>query len=111
MLDIRNLGNSSSFEHKFISFAGRTFAGNFSKPIFILSAPRSGSTHLFEILRRMGKLATLDKENDPMWHNFFPYKRHHFPTDYVSGADVADETFDAIKAYLFLKLSLIFLSN
>ncbi len=46
---------------------------SFCKPIFILSAPRAGSSYLFEIMRRMQGVASLKTENSPLWFRVFPY--------------------------------------
>jgi hypothetical protein len=75
----------------------------FTKPIFILSAPRSGSTHFYQIARRLHQVVSFWAENDPMWLRFFPYDRLDVPTDYV-GADECDpETITAIKTFIFWK--------
>jgi len=59
----------------------------FKQPIFILSAPRSGSSYFYEIVRRMGDVWSRDRENDPLWFQFFPYSRFAKPTDYISSAE------------------------
>lgn len=77
---------------------------SFYRPVFILSAPRSGSTHLYEIVRRMEKVFSLDRENDPMWHNFFPYQRLEIASDYINADECDSITIKAIKSYIVLKL-------
>ncbi len=58
----------------------------FDRPVFLLSAPRSGSTFLFEILRRLESAWTWTHEMDALWWSVFPYQRHAEPSDHV-GAD------------------------
>ncbi|MEC4804534.1 MAG: sulfotransferase [Jaaginema sp. PMC 1079.18] len=62
-------------------------APHFKQPIFLLSAPRSGSSYFYEIVRRLGKVWSCDRENDPLWFQFFPYSRLAKPTDYISATE------------------------
>jgi len=63
-------------------------APRISKPVFILSAPRSGSTHLYEILRRCNSVISLNQENDAFWWSMFPYSRLDLPNDYISATEI-----------------------
>lgn len=58
----------------------------FDRPIFIIAPPRSGSTFLFEGLRRADAVVHLEREADFIWWRHFPYDRLREPSDYV-GAD------------------------
>jgi hypothetical protein len=58
----------------------------FDRPIFILSAPRSGSTFLFDLLSRFNDVWAWHAEVDEIWWRYFPYERLKEPSDYV-GAD------------------------
>lgn len=58
----------------------------FDRPIFILSAPRSGSTFLFELLSLFDQVWAWHAEVDHIWWRHFPYERLEEPSDYV-GAD------------------------
>jgi hypothetical protein len=58
----------------------------FDRPIFILSAPRSGSTFLFDLLSRFDRVWAWHAEVDDIWWRHFPYERLEEPSDYV-GAD------------------------
>lgn len=73
-----------------------------SQPVFILSAPRSGSTHLYEILRRCDYVVSLDTENDAFWWSLFPYSRSTSPSDYISASEVSTDAAKRIKAALAL---------
>jgi hypothetical protein len=57
------------------------------QPIFIVSAPRSGSTFLFEILRQDPHVWWTPQEIDSVWHKYFPYERSAESCDYVSGKE------------------------
>ena len=52
------------------------FPPEFSKPIFIICAPRSGSTFFYHALRRMKNVSSFVGENTPMWIRMFPYNRY-----------------------------------
>ncbi len=71
-----------------------------SKPVFILSAPRSGSTHLYEILRRCNSVISLNEENDAFWWSQFPYSRLDSPNDYISASEINPESSRQIRAAL-----------
>ncbi len=84
------------------SFLINAFLPCFSRPIFILSAPRSGSSYLYEIIRRMSDVWSFDKENDPLWFRFFPYERLILPTDYISNKECTPEKIKEFQADLVL---------
>ena len=67
------------------------FVPTFSKPLFIISAPRSGSSYFYEVIRRMEGVLSFDRENSPMWFRFFPYSRLSIPSDYISGYECDEE--------------------
>lgn len=75
----------------------------FDRPIFILSAPRSGSSYFYEILRRSRDVRSFDKENDPLWFKFFPYSRSPLPSDYIAGKECPSATVRAFRTQLLLK--------
>lgn len=76
-----------------------------AKPVFILSAPRSGSTHLYEILRRCKSVVSLDQENDDFWWSLFPYSRLDFPNDYISENELNGQSPEQISAALSFYIS------
>ena len=76
-----------------------------AKPVFILSAPRSGSTHLYEILRRCESVVSLDQENDDFWWSLFPYSRLELPNDYISRNELNDQSLQYIRAALSIHIS------
>lgn len=59
----------------------------FDRPIFILSAPRSGSTFLFDLLSRFDQVWGWHAEVDAIWWQHFPYKRNEDPSDYVGAEE------------------------
>jgi hypothetical protein len=83
--------------------ASNLLVPQFTKPIFVLSAPRAGSTHFYQIVRRLHQVLSFAGENDPMWLRFFPYHRLDTPTDYVSAHECDPVTIAAIKAFIFWK--------
>lgn len=60
----------------------------FDRPIFILSAPRSGSTFLFELLSCFDEPWGWHAEMDQVWWTYFPYERLEKPNDYVGGEEL-----------------------
>ncbi len=76
------------------------FIPKIHQPVFVLSAPRSGSSYLYEILKRMNSPLAYLRENDPMWFKFFPYQRQVIPTDYISIHELNDTNIKSILLYL-----------
>lgn len=76
-----------------------------TRPVFILSAPRSGSTHLYEVLRRCNSIASLDHENDSFWWSFFPYSRLDTPNDFISAQEINAEISAQIRPALALHVA------
>lgn len=75
----------------------------FTRPVFILSAPRSGSSYFYEVVRRMKSVFSYAYENDPIWHHFFPYRRLDCPTDYIAKSELTPEKIRQVKLAFFLK--------
>ncbi len=78
----------------------------FSRPVFILSAPRSGSSSLYESLSKIEKTLSLNKENDKTWWKIFPYNRLNLPTDYIYQNEISTDKVKAIKKELILNIVL-----
>lgn len=74
----------------------------FQKPIFILSAPRSGSSYFYEIIRRMEPAWSFDEENDEFWFDFFPYERLPGKYDYISSLECTDKVVANFREELLL---------
>jgi hypothetical protein len=55
----------------------------FDRPIFVLSAPRSGSTFLFDLLNCFDSVWSWSAELDGIWHRYFPYERLEDISDFV----------------------------
>jgi Sulfotransferase family len=90
--------------HECNLFTYRSFRGNrsnFDRPIFILAAPRSGSTLLFECLSACKELYHVGREADAVWWRVFPYERGKTPSDFVGLESVANKSVEALRARLF----------
>lgn len=72
-------------------FGSVRLAKAFDRPIFILSAPRSGSTFLFELLCRASEVWAWTVEMDEIWERYFPCSRLDEPSDLVSDLDYTPE--------------------
>jgi hypothetical protein len=72
------------------------------EPVFILAPPRSGSTFLFECLRRLPGLYSLGHEADPIWWDLFPYARMTLPSDFVGYAEASAARARALRRRLYL---------
>ena len=59
----------------------------FDRPLFVISAPRSGSTFLFDMLSRFKESWAAPVEMDEVWWSLFPYDRSDPPSDYVGAAE------------------------
>ncbi|NJL82744.1 MAG: sulfotransferase [Chloroflexaceae bacterium] len=64
---------------------------SFTRPIFIISPPRSGSTLLFECLSRAKNIYYLQYEADRIWWNIFPYRNMKEPSDYIDLKEIDAE--------------------
>jgi hypothetical protein len=76
----------------------------FDRPVFILSAPRSGSTLLFEILGQCAGTFHLPEEVDEVWWRLFPYDRcgpEGEPTDCVAPEELTVEKAHALRRWLY----------
>jgi hypothetical protein len=86
------------FLYKFFGVNG----SNFERPIFILAAPRSGSTLLFECLSACKELYHLGREADAVWWRVFPYERDKTPSDFVGVESIAKNSVEALRGRLFI---------
>lgn len=77
------------------------FFYQFKQPVFVLSAPRAGSSHLTELLRGCPKFWGNPRENDLAWWSLFSYEENNY-TDAISG-----EQFFARYSNAGLKLALV----
>lgn len=80
-----------------------TTAPRFSQPLFIVSAPRSGSSYLYEIVRRMQGVWSFDQENDALWWQFFPYERLSVPSDYIDSDEWTSATLNSFMRQLVIR--------
>ncbi len=63
----------------------------FDRPIFIISAPRSGSTFLYELLSCFDETWGWHAEVDHIWWKYFPYERLQEPSDYVGSDELTPQ--------------------
>jgi hypothetical protein len=63
----------------------------FDRPIFIIAAPRSGSSFLFELLSCFDETWGWHAEVDDIWWKYFPYERLEEPSDYVGAEELTPE--------------------
>lgn len=77
----------------------------FEYPVFILSAPRSGSSYLFEIVRRMQDVIAFKTENSPLWFRIFPYSDTFSDiSDYIDPEQISDQKCASLRSLIALKL-------
>jgi hypothetical protein len=76
----------------------------FERPIFVLSAPRSGSSHLFEVIKRLSSVLTFEREADFVWWRVFPYSRLPIPTDYIEREECSEQKTKQIRSLIVLEL-------
>lgn len=55
----------------------------FDRPIFILAAPRSGSTFLFDLICRFEEVWAWHSETDRVWQRLFPHEPPGEPSDFI----------------------------
>ncbi|MBE9171208.1 sulfotransferase [Pleurocapsales cyanobacterium LEGE 06147] len=82
----------------------RSVVPRFKTPIFILAAPRSGSTYLYELVRRMSYSYSFATENTPLWLRAFPPHEMSTKSEYISLEDCSDERLNNFKSLLALKI-------
>lgn len=82
---------------------GSILTPTFERPIFIICAPRSGSTFLYHTIRRMKGLFSFGRENTPMWIRLFPYSRFSPPSDHVSPDECTSDAIAALKSFIVAK--------
>jgi hypothetical protein len=51
----------------------------------------------------MDNVFSFEQENDPLWHQFFPYNRTTMPTDYIDASEINLANSRAIKLAFYLK--------
>ncbi|MGB3191795.1 MAG: sulfotransferase [Limnoraphis sp.] len=78
-------------------------APNFDRPIFIISAPRSGSTYFYHCIRKMKDIFSFGTENTPMWIRMFPYQRNIPQSDYIDPDECNEQVINALKSFIVIK--------
>lgn len=92
------------FLMRLLIFVVYTLTPEFKRPVFIVGAPRSGSTYLYEIVRRMQEPISFDTENTPLWLRTFPPESLRNKSEYISPEDCSNQKVILFKGLLFLKL-------
>lgn len=69
----------------------------FERPIILLSAPRSGSTFLFDLLSKFPEIRAWHAEMDAVWWQYFPCERLDEPSDYIGGGEYSDAVGRALR--------------
>ena len=59
----------------------------FDRPVFVISAPRCGSTFVYEMLEHFPQTSGHRVENDVIWRGLFPWDRLDEPSDQVDACD------------------------
>ncbi len=74
----------------------------FERPVFIISAPRSGSTLLYDLLlNNLHNIYGYSVEADPVWRTIFPRNRLPEPSDIVTNADCTPAKIRAFRRLLY----------
>jgi len=76
----------------------------FDRPIFIISAPRSGSTLLYELMLKFDNVCGFSVEADHVWRTIFPRERLEDESDLVSLDDYSPKKEREFKRYLYRSL-------
>lgn len=64
----------------------------FDRPIFIVAAPRSGSTFLFDLVFQFPQMWAWQEEMDQVWWQLFPFHRSTDPSDQVTSDEFSPAT-------------------
>ncbi|MEL7038718.1 MAG: sulfotransferase [Cyanobacteria bacterium J06592_8] len=78
-------------------------APRFERPVFIISAPRSGSHYFYQCIREMNDVFSFDTENTPMWIRIFPYQRSLPQSDYIDSNECSEKVINAVKSFIVVK--------
>ncbi|MEO0537407.1 MAG: sulfotransferase [Cyanobacteria bacterium P01_A01_bin.123] len=76
---------------------------NLTKPVFIISAPRSGSSYLYEIARKMQGVISFNRENSALWFRVFPYADASCASDYIGIKDCTPNRCASLKSLIATK--------
>jgi hypothetical protein len=71
------------------------------RPIFLLSAPRSGSTYLFDLLCQFEDIWSWHVEADEIWWRHFPYDRLAEPSDLVKAEECQPGVLRSLRRELY----------
>jgi hypothetical protein len=71
------------------------------RPVFVLGAPRSGTTLVFELLRASHALGSLPGEGHDIWRTFHHPRWSHWDSDHVAANDVRPGERRVVSARLY----------
>ena len=71
-----------------------------ASPVLIIAPPRSGSTFLFECLRRLDGMLALRQEADHIWWRLFPYRPPN-PSDLVEADEATSANVRRLNRLMF----------
>lgn len=73
----------------------------YSRPVFVLGAPRSGTTMLFQLLKASDELAGLPGEGHDLWRLFHHPRRRGWRSDEVGAGEVRPGERRFVNAYFY----------
>ena len=73
----------------------------FDRPVFIISAPRSGSTFLYELILQFDEVWGYSVETDDIWWKVFPRERLEDRSDWVGASDCDLERIKLFRRQLY----------
>jgi hypothetical protein len=98
---IKNLvaGFSPARTARFLTAYGRRI--RYERPVFVLGAPRSGTTLLFHLLRESGELASLPGEGHNVWRMYHHPRYNGWRSDAVASGEVRLGERRFVNAYFY----------
>lgn len=80
----------------------RSKAPRHQSPIFILGAPRSGTSMIFRLLSTHPELGSLGREGHDMWRKFHHPRRKGWDSDALGSGQIVAAERDFIRRYLYM---------
>ena len=80
----------------------RSKAPRHKRPIFVLGAPRSGTSMLFRLLSAHPELGSLGREGHDMWRKFHHPRQDGWGSDAVGSGQITTREREFIRRYLYM---------
>ena len=80
----------------------RSKAPRHRRPIFILGAPRSGTSMIFRLLSAHPELGSLGREGHDMWRKFHHPRRNGWNSDVIGNGQIVEGEREFIRRYLYM---------